>query len=330
MKIWIFVLLSLSLVSQAQINQNSPNRLVSPEINASQTVTFRLKAPHADTVLIAGWDIMSYLGKTKSGSKPFSGIPLSKNSEGIWSITLGPFEANPYQYNFVVDGVRTLDPSNGQVVITSQLPHSWFELPTKDKTAFWEARNVPHGTVHRHAYFSTITNTNRELYVYTPADYETNQRKYPVLYLLHGSGEMAHSWATIGFANYIADNAFAEGKAQPCIIVMPLGHTVSPDLPFEQRQKNNTERFEQDLFQHIMPFIVQKYRIETDRTKHAMAGLSMGGAQTSEIGINHLEIFSHIGIFSAGIPNFSTKYAFLFNNAAETNKKIRRLHESKR
>lgn len=309
-----------------QIQQSTPNRVQSPEVHADGRVTFRVRAPQADTVRLTGWDLMSYLGKTRSGGKPFAGIPLEKAPDGVWSVTVGPLEANPYQYNFVVDGVRTLDPANGQLVHTSQLPHSLVEVPSKDRSAPWEARDVPHGQVVRVPYYSPTMKEVREVHVYTPPGYADGRESYPVLYLLHGAGEVAHSWSSIGRANSLADNALAAGQALPCLIVMPLGHAVSVDLPFEQRQARNTALFEQDLLTTILPLVEKTFRAKTGPEHRALAGLSMGGAQTAAIGLKHPEVFGRLGVFSAGIQNFSAQHADLLSDPAATARKFRVLY----
>lgn len=309
-----------------QIQQTTPNRLQSPEIHADGRVTFRVRAPQADTVRLAGWDLMSYLGKTRSGGKPFAGIPMEKAADGVWTTTVGPLEANPYQYNFLIDGVRTLDPANGLIVHTSQLPHSLFYVKNEGGRTFWEARDVPHGAICRVPYFSKALSAQREFYVYTPPGYEQSGEAYPVLYLLHGNGEVAHSWSTIGRANFIADNLLAEGKMKPCLLVMPLGHATALDTPLEQRPANNTELFEKDLLDEVLPRVEKQFRVKTGPENRALAGLSMGGGQTNAIGLKHPEVFAHVGVFSSGLPQFTTQHVAALTDASPWNKAYRLLY----
>lgn len=318
----LFVFCFIYMAAFSQINQSLPEKIVSPLINPDKTVTFKLYAPNAKSVKIGGWDIMSYLGKTRSGSIPFDGVSLTKDTSGIWQVNLGPFEPNHYQYDFRVDGVRMLDPSNSKVVVTSQMPLSTFVI-SENNNEFWEARNVPHGIVHRVGYFSKSIGDFREVFVYTPPFYLESSENYPVLFLLHGNGEMAHSWSTIGCANFIADNLIAEGKAVPMIIVMPLGHAVPVNAPLNERRKMNTSQFEKDLFSDIIPLIEKTFRVKTDKSSRALAGLSMGGAQTADIGFKHLDDFSHLGIFSAGLQNLETEHSDFINHPQEANSKLK-------
>ncbi|MBN2775126.1 MAG: hypothetical protein JXR31_12795, partial [Prolixibacteraceae bacterium] len=309
-------MLSLSITVMAQ----RPQRIVSPQVNPDNTVTFRVQAPNADSVKLVGWDLFTYLGKIGKG-KTFNGMPMIKDINGVWSVTLGPLEPNPYMYSIQIDGITTPDPLNANVHVAMRSVENKVLVPTEDASAFWETRNVPHGTVHVHTYFSQTIGDSREVHIYTPPRYENSTDKYPVLYLLHGGGEKSHAWITAGFANSIADNLIAEGKAKPMIIVMPFCHSVPVNAPREMRG-NNSSYFEKDLFTNIMPLVEKTYRVNADREHTAIAGLSMGGDLADAIGFNHLEKFSYIGIFSSVLENFKQDHTDLFDNPDETNKKI--------
>jgi enterochelin esterase-like enzyme len=163
----------------------------------------------------------------------------------------------------------------------------------------------------------------RDVYVYTPPGYdEEPDRLYPVLYLLHGGGDDARGWTLVGQAHMIMDNLLAEGRAQPAIIVMPNGQPVSRSEPWEVLRTQNTPLFEKDLLGELMPFVESIYRIQADRDHRAMAGLSMGGGQTHAIGLNHLDLFSRIGILSSGRFDFAENHPDLVADPASTNQKL--------
>ncbi len=317
-------LLCLFTKGQSRLNQNA---VISYKYNNKQ-LQFNIYAPLAKDVKLAGWDIMSYTGNTRSGDKPFPGIPLQKDSSGIWSLTLPNMEAQPYQYFFWVDGVRTLDPSNKEVLETYQQPFSIAEVKQKTEQAFWQMGNVPHGTVHYLTYYSPVLKMDRPLVVYTPPGYENSNQQFPVLYLLHGAGEISSSWVKAGKANNIADNLFATGKAKPCIIVMPFGHPDGYSGRADSSLLGGTNRFswmEKELLDVIIPYTEKAFRAKSDKWNRAIAGLSMGGAQTTYIGLRHLETFSYVGVFSAGDKDIATSQAGFFSNSAEANKQLKLL-----
>jgi enterochelin esterase family protein len=166
--------------------------------------------------------------------------------------------------------------------------------------SLWDIRPIPHGSVHLHWYTPAGAAEPRRVTVYTPPDYEKNNRdRYPVLYLLHGSGDTDMEWSAYGRANFIADNLIAAGKARPMIIVMPNGHVVPASAPRETRMRN-TELFEQDLLKEIMPLVEARYRVAPGAKNRAIAGLSMGGFQSLLVGLGNLDKFGSLGVFSAG------------------------------
>lgn len=255
-------------------------RIISPEVRSDRMVTFRFQAPHAHQVLVA----VEYLEGLR---------PLRLAEDGIWVVTLGPFEPELYSYNFVVDGVATVDPLNPEIKIGTSTTHSLLNIHS-DPPLFSEERPGPHGTVHLHRYESKTLGITRGLNVYTPPRYDNDpQAAYPVLYLLHGAGDNERGWSTIGRTNVILDNLIAEEKAVPMIIVMPDGHaptTEGVDNPFQE-----------DLIEEVLPYVEARYRTKTGSENRALAGLSMGGFQTLDIGIRRQDLFNWIGIFSGGI-----------------------------
>ena len=255
-------------------------RIISPEVKSDRTVTFRFQAPRAHQVLVE----VEYLEGLR---------PLRLGENGVWAVTLGPFEPELYSYDFLVDGVATVDPLNPNIKIGTSTTHSLLDIPG-DPPLFFEERPVPRGTVHIHRYESKTLGITRELNVYTPPGYETGPKvDYPVFYLLHGSGDNERGWSTIGRANVILDNLIAEEKAVPMLIVMPDGH-----VPVVEGVDNP---FHKDLIEQVIPYVEAMYRTKTGSENRALAGLSMGGFQTLDTGISRLDLFSWIGVFSGGI-----------------------------
>jgi enterochelin esterase family protein len=196
---------------------------------------------------------------------------------------------------------------------------SLVEVPG-DGTELWNATNVPHGRVELNYVLSkAINGETREVRVYTPPGYDAEaSRKYPVLYLFHGSNDTAAGWTDVGRANYILDNLIAQKKAVPMVVVMPWGHAT----PFGGPGDNN-KLFEQFLLEEVMPTVEKTYRVLPGRENRAIVGLSMGGGQSLQIGLSHLDLFSHVGAFSAPVPGgMETRFKSLLDNPDDTNKKL--------
>jgi enterochelin esterase-like enzyme/glyoxylase-like metal-dependent hydrolase (beta-lactamase superfamily II) len=293
-------------------------RIASPEVHADRTATFRIKAPHAERVLLSSGPVMNALGSADH-ALAFPG----KDEDGVWSLTLGPLPPDLYDYNYLIDGVLFADGSNAAVKTGTTAPQSLLTVPAEEGPRYYEARNVPHGTLHRHYYTSQTIGDVRDVYVYTPPGYETSLgKRYPVLYLLHGGGDDAGGWSSVGRAHLIVDNLLAENKAEPMIVAMPFGQAVPITADWEERRQRNTALFEQDLFTDIMPLVESIYRVQADRDHRAMAGLSMGGGQTDEIALQHLDTFSYVGILSAGMHAFAERHAGLLADPALTNEQL--------
>lgn len=318
--------LGVALAQQAHVNLEwnpQANRsnlkpfaasLISPEVHPDRRVTFRVGAPGAQQVLLAGNPMLLALGQ-RGEKKP---VPFEKGAGGIWTLTVGPVEPNIYVYKFLIDGAAVADPNNTLAGYANQPPYSLLVVPG-DGAAVYDARNVPHGTVTRHIYHSEVTGGERELYVYCPPGYNARQ-KYPVLYLLGGSGELAHNWAVEGRANFIMDNLLAEGKAKPMLIVMPNNQMVHRGDP-EYRTKG-PDLLERDLRQHIIPLIDRTYSTIRTLWGRALAGLSMGGGHTQPVGFRSLDLFASFGILSAGDRESETRSAAFLNDPA-IHKKVR-------
>jgi enterochelin esterase-like enzyme len=295
---------------------NAPPAYNSCEVAPDRTVTFRLRAPDAADVKVSG-DFVQ-------GAQD-----LKKAEDGMWSVTVGPLAPAIYNYTFRVNGVGVLDPVNPAIKLGERTSESMFEVPA-EKPAPYDMQNVAHGTVHVNWYESKTLNVWRRIDVYTPPDYETGKGTYPVLYLLHGSGDTENGWVTIGRANFILDNLIAAGKAKPMIVVMPYGRArqdvyLGPAPP--PSQPPDPKAFENDLLKDVMPFAEKLYRISAKPADRAIAGLSMGGGQALTVGLGHLDIFRSVGVFSAGggtrPEELEAEYKDLWADPAATNKKLK-------
>jgi enterochelin esterase-like enzyme len=267
-----------------------------PRIDNTGRVQIRIKAPDVTKVKVNFW----------SGPK----IDMAKQPDGFWTVTTPPLVPGFHYYTFIIDGAEVSDP-NTHAYFGGSKPASGVEVPEPGST-YYSAQNVPHGQVREVWYNSKVTGTWRHALVYTPPYYDTQPNiRYPVLYLQHGGGEDETGWTKQGKANFIADNFIADGKCKPMIIVMAYGYAQrsgrsipdSTSIPFGSPEmmkmmQESTAAFEDDVTQALIPFIDSTFRTLPDRDHRAMAGLSMGGMQTFQITLNHLDLFSYIGGFS--------------------------------
>ena len=264
--------------------------LNSPEVHEDRTVTFRLKAPLATEVILNPGAIHTALDK---GNEP---IPFTRGEDGIWSLTIGPLDPDIYAYHFRVDGMQIPDPSNTIAAFTAMPPYSQLVVHG-DEPAFYDAKQVLHGAVTRHIYHSKVTQGERELYVYTPPGYRSD-KKYPVLYLLGGSGELPSNWIYDGRVNLIMDNLLAEGKVEPMLIVIPNNQIIHRNHP--QHAELTFDLFERELREHVIPLVDEHYATRKEPKGRALSGLSMGGRHSMFIGFRSLDLFANFGILSAG------------------------------
>ena len=302
--------LALALNVSAQ-RPTPPPRIISPEVSADRQVTFRIQAPKAESVKLSAGDLPG-LGQGKD---------LVKGTNGVWEVTVGPVNPGSYRYSFSVDGLTVIDPRNPR---TSESNDNTWSLVNIPGTDWMDTQDVPHGAVAEVTYWSSTLKRFRRLHVYTPPGYEAGKGRFPVFYLLHGAFDSDDSWGTVGRAGFILDNLIAAGKAKPMVVVMPHGHTG----PFGFGAPLGGE-FEAEFVTDIMPQMEQRYRVLTDRAHRAIAGLSMGGAQTLNIGIPHLEKFGYLGVYSSGIfgivqrpgapgaqgPSFEEQHRAILDNA---------------
>lgn len=276
-----------------------PPTVRSPEVHPDRTVTFRLRAPQATAVEL--------VGEVLQGKPP---QPMTKDNDGVWSVTLGPLPSEIWIYNFRIQGVDLPDPANISMMPRSAGPvsaSSFVEVPG-DSAGFYDARPVPHGQVRMILYESKAMGVDRYMWVYTPPDYDKTHVKYPVFYLLHGNGETQSGWVMNGRANIILDNLIAEGKAVPMIVVMPHGHarqsaSVGPFKDVQQPGPSgflNFTFFTDELLNQIIPTIEKDFRVISDADHRAVGGLSMGAFQSVQIGLNHPELFHYVLAYSGG------------------------------
>lgn len=315
----LLVLASLGTAS-AQRPQPTPtpnDTLVSPEIHSDRRVTFRIYAPKSVEVTLRG-DWMEGPGAAK----------LAKGDQGVWSATVGPLAPDVYRYSFSVDGVKVVDPRNPGITEGRVNADSIFEL-AGEGAEFLEVKPTPHGVTEIVWYQSTSLGKMRRMHVYTPPGYATSRDRYPVLYLVHGGGDNDTGWYAIGRANLILDNLIAQGRARPMIIVMPNGHAVErrDTVPVAAGQAENTRRFSDDLLNDIIPYIEKNYRVLATAEARAMAGLSMGGSLTLNVGFPNLDTFRYLGVFSSGLrteaqAEFEKRHHHLLNSP-DTRKKLK-------
>ena len=315
-----------------------PN-LKSTEVLPDFRVVFRIYAPKASAVTLSG-DFATQ-GRGTAG-------PMQKDDDGVWSLTVGPLIPDIYSYTFNVDGVRTVDPRNPMVKVGVSNLESMFFLPGPE-AAYESVQPVPHGEVRAVWYESKTLGGPRRMHVYTPPGYERGNTKYPVLYLIHGGGDEDSGWSTIGNAGFILDNLIAAGKAKPMLVVMPNGSITLPGVanPMGGGRGAATpeaiaariaaisklhDAFVSDLLTGIIPHVESTYRVLATRENRAIAGLSMGGAETLRAGPSNLDKFAWIGVFSMGLQegvNAGVNSDFLERNAAffadpeKTNKQLK-------
>ena len=267
-----------------------------PRIDSAGRAEFRVKAPDATKVRLNFW----------SGPK----LDMVKQPDGFWTVTTPPLVPGFHYYTLIIDGAEVSD-LNSHAFFGGSKDASGIEVP-EPGTTYYSIQDVPHGLVREIWYYSKVTGTWRHALVYTPPNYEaqTNLR-YPVLYLQHGGGEDETGWTKQGNANFILDNLIAAGSSKPMILVMAYGYArragqPAPDLtgkPFGSPEmmramQEMAAAFEDDFTQALIPYIDSNFRTIPDRDHRAMAGLSMGGAQTFRVTFNHLDLFSYIGGFS--------------------------------
>jgi enterochelin esterase-like enzyme len=298
--------------------------VISPEVGADRTLTLRYLAPNATQVTANG----------ELDGKPH---PMTKGADGIWTVTVGPLAPDIYTYAFTVDGVVALDPRN----VNTKYGYGNFgavsvvEVPG-DGPQFYDAKAVPHGEVRIRPYSSKTLGLTRTVWVYTPPNYDKGSN-FPVVYLLHGAGDIESGWTMIGRANNILDNLIAEGKAKPMVVVMPLGHAIqsfwtgpaksaaaAPGGQAPAPGPAALSPFAKDLLDDVMPMIESTYKVSKKADDRAIAGLSMGGGQTMNIAFNRPELFRYVVMMSPAAPRTPEQaYPAAFKDPSTLNKQFK-------
>jgi enterochelin esterase-like enzyme len=320
-------------------------QVVSPQVNPDRSVTVRLLAPRATEVTVTG--------EILNGGQP---VAMTKGADGIWTASIGPLPPDVYTYIFNIDGVSAPDPRNPWVKLVSGTGLASQVQVNGDGPQYYDARPVPHGLVQIMTYESkALGGATRQAYVYTPPGYTQGNTRYPVLYLLHGGGDLDPGWVMTGRANFILDNLIADKQARPMIVVMPLARGggslgVGPNglTPGNSGPGNPAGRgagpaggrgaaapapppapaalqaFAQDFFGDLMPMVERTFRASTRPEDRAIAGLSAGGAATINTAFSRPELFRSIVIMSAGGgQNLEASYPRFFGNNAAAAKQMK-------
>ena len=318
--------------------------VVSPEVNRDRTITVRVYAPKATEIRITG--------EILNGAQP---VTMTKGEDGIWSATLGPLPPDIYTYAFNIDGVSTPDPRNPWLKLVAGTGlTTQVEVPG-DGLQYYDSKPVPHGLLQIVTYESKATGATRQAYVYTPPDYNRTTTKYPVLYLLHGGGDLDPGWSMTGRAHVIMDNLIAEKKARPMIVVMPLvrgggslGLGPSGMSPGIAAAGNVTpgpgrgagapgaggpppapigpvpmQAFARDFVGDLLPTIEKTFRVSSRPEDRAIGGLSAGGAATINTSFSRPDLFRYIIIMSAGGQNLEQAYPKFFEHSAAAAKQMK-------
>ena len=283
--------------------------IVSPQIETDGRVTLRIYAPRASAVTVTG-DLSQGLAPGEGTTAP---VTMTKADDGVWTgTTVRPIKPGAWRYMFNVDGVPVVDARNLNVSPSQTQVQSLLVTPGD----FSETRDVPHGAVSQVRYVaSSLNNARREMYIYTPPSYEKGAGTYPVLYLIHGGGDTAISWSTVGRANDILDNLIAEQKAKPMIVVMPSGWTPSGGQVMTSDATKDP--FNTEMLKDIIPFVETHYRVKPTPESRALSGLSMGGIQTLNTGLHNLGTFRYVAVMSSGWISEEDRQFFYKTEAAK-------------
>ncbi len=330
--VWVGMVVGLLWQATASRSSAQPSRrqptpndtLVSPEVQSDHRVTFRLYAPKASEVIVRG----DFGEEAK----------LTKDAQGVWSVSIGPLTPDYYSYNFYVDGVKTVDPKNAVIKQGNTGVDSMVFVRGKE-AEFEDNREVPHGEVRQVWYRSSTLNEQRRMHVYTPPGYDEGSERYPVFYLLHGGGDEDSGWSTIGRAGLILDNLIAQKRAKPMLVVMPNGSLPRPagftrppvggvrNPEFAKRMAETQERFVKELLTEVIPQVEKRFRVRTGAENRALAGLSMGGGQTLATVTSHPDQFGYVGVWSAAIfgppEEFVKSHATFFESADKVNSTVK-------
>lgn len=318
-------LLTLSAIAQEALFR--PQNIISPEIHADNSVTFRLFAPNAKDVQVTGDFLPSVKMDTPMGQMDGPGkAALTKDENGVWSLKTQVLNPELYNYSFVIDGFTTTDPSNPFLIRDVASATNIFIIGGGHADLF-KTNDISHGSVTRRWYDSPGLGMDRRITIYTPPGYEKSAETYPVLYLLHGAGGDEEAWINLGRTAQILDNLIAQGKAKPMIVVMPNGNVIQDAAPGEGSQNFYKPQFMipktmdgtyESAFGDIIKFVESNYRVKADKANRAIAGLSMGGFHTIHISRYYPNTFDYIGAFSAAIMPREDATGKVYSNFDQT------------
>lgn len=308
----LYLCVSLPVGVKAQRPWIQP--IESPIVHPDQTVTFNFKAPNAKKVELSS----QFLKEPRT---------LTRDTSGVWSITVGPIEPNLYPYNFIVDSVAVADPNNVNFFPNERFKSSLVDIPGQTP-ALYAVQDVLHGEITHCYYKSKSMKALRPLLVYTPPGYRQRRGKYPVFYLISGTTDTEETWFRVGRVNFVLDNLIAQRKAVPMIVVMPYGNTFTgtPD-PSSLKAAEMYKVFNDDLIESIIPYVEANYRVIRGRESRAIAGFSRGGGQSLFAGLSNIDKFAWICSYSAYLtPEVFEKYfSSVYAKPEVTNKQLKLL-----
>lgn len=297
--------------------------VTSPEVHPDHRVTFRFLAPSAKQVNLSAQFLQAP-------------IPMTKDTQGVWSVTVGPIRPDIYPYSFHVDGITVNDPANPDLFPNERFKASLVDVHAD--TNSYNIRNVPHGKI-IYDYYPSIAGTTGTVVIYTPPGYDKEtSKKYPVFYLISGTTDTEETFYKVGKINWILDNLIAQGKAKPMIVVMPYGNiqgriaqqkfTAMPPDPMGRESEEALRRmneFEQDLINNIIPHVEKNYRVIANKDNRAIGGFSRGGGQTLRVAFGNMDKFSWICCYAAYLPpqEMENRFSHIAGNAANTNKQLK-------
>lgn len=292
----IFLLTFFAYKTSAQ----RPPAISSPDVQADHSITFRYFSKTAKRVSVSGEFLKA-------------AVPMKRDTSGIWSVTIPPVKPDVYPYSFWIDSVQIADPNNTYIFANERFKRSIVDVPG-DKPLIHSLQNVPHGKITYCYYNSKTLGTTRTLLVYTPPGFDV-KKKYPVLYLIHGGSDTEETWTKVGRANLIADNLIAQGKAKPMIIVMPYGNVRPSPMP----------DFTRDVVDDIIPFVEANYPVAKDSKNRAVAGFSVGGGQTLNIGLTNTDKFAYVCSYApyTATEEFKRNFSNWSPDAATINKQLK-------
>lgn len=302
MKHILYLLQAVLFSGVTGMAQQRPPAISSPEVHPDHSITFSYFSRKAQKV-------------TLNGEFLKAPVAMTKDTSGIWSVTVPPVKPDIYPYSFTVDSVQLADPSNTYIFANERFKRSIVDVPG-NQPLIHSLQNVSHGKVSYRYYKSGTLGTTRQLLVYTPPGFNPNGKtKYPVLYLIHGGSDTEETWTKVGRANLIADNLIAQGKAKPMLIVMPYGNVRPAPMP----------DFTKDMVANIIPFVEANYPVNKDSKNRAVAGFSVGGGQTLNIGLTNTDKFAYICSYApyTATEEFQKNFTNWSPDAAKINSQLK-------